>query len=83
MNDRTFEIAKRWGFVCDFDIHGKYQIFPHRADEKWELQLVDERWLLVVGDVPQVFCYPSEAIAFLERRYLSKKTLVSSSLLLN
>lgn len=78
MNDRIFSQAHTWGFVCDSDAMGKYQIFPQKTTERWKLQLIGERWLLTVGDVPQILFHPSEAIAFLERRRPSAKTLTEA-----
>jgi hypothetical protein len=79
MNDRIFSQAHTWGFICDSDAVGNYQIFPQKTAERWKLQLAGERWLLIVGDVPQILFYPSEAVAFLERCRLSAKTLTEAS----
>jgi hypothetical protein len=83
MNDRILNLAQAWGFICNFDVQGKCQILPQQVAERWKLQLVGERWLLVVNDVPQILCHLSEAIAFLERQRPTAKTLTLRSLLLN
>ena len=81
MNNRVLSQASTWGFVCHCDVQGKCQILPQKSTEKWILHLVGERWLLIVGDVPQMICYPSEAIAFLERRHQTAKIFTPPSLL--
>lgn len=73
--------ANTWGFVCHYDVQGKCQILPQKSTERWILHLVGERWLLIVGDVPQMICHPSEAIAFLERRRQTAKIFTPPSLL--
>jgi hypothetical protein len=60
--------ASAWGFVCESDAKGNWQIFPCQKTERWQLQQLDDRWLLLVGGVQQVNLYPPEAIAFLNRR---------------
>lgn len=60
--------ALSWGFVCECDHLGNMQILPSRETGRWELHEVGDRWLLLVGGVPQVNLHPVEAIAFLERR---------------
>jgi hypothetical protein len=62
--------ALSWGFVCDHDQLGNRQIFPLQATERWELREDGERWLLLVGGVPQVLLHAPETISFLERRRL-------------
>ena len=67
--------AKDWGFVCEHDQTGNWQIFSHQKTAQWELRLVGDRFLLIVGGVPQVNLHPPEAIAFLERRRSNQKEL--------
>ncbi|MBD2439770.1 hypothetical protein [Nostoc sp. FACHB-110] len=62
--------AKLWGFKCEFDSYGKSIILPQNPQERWKLRIDnEERWLLVVGNVPQMFCTSLEVKFFLERRY--------------
>jgi len=63
--------ASSWGFICECDQMGIWRIIPSQETERWELQQVEDRWLLVVGGIPQVNLHQSEAIAFLERRRTS------------
>ncbi len=74
INDEILNQAHSWGFVCDLEPQGEYQILPKQVTERWKLQLVGDRWILHVNDVPQILCHPSEAIAFLERRRPPAKT---------
>ena len=75
MTTNVLNQAKEWGFVCERDRTGNWQIFPLQKTARWELRLVGERFLLLVGGVPQVNLHPPEAIAFLERRRSSQKGL--------
>lgn len=68
MTNRVLSQASSLGFTCECDQIGNWQILPFRQAERWKLQQVGERWLLLVGDIPQVNLHPPEAIAFLERR---------------
>ncbi len=70
MIETVLDLAKSCGFVCKKDIEGSWQIFPQQPTERWKMHLSGDRWLLIVGDVPQVKLHPHEAIAFLERRGL-------------
>jgi hypothetical protein len=80
MKEMIIKQAKAWGFKCEFDKHEKYQILPQNHQERWKLQIADEgRWLLIVGDVPQMLCFSSEVIKFLERRRYTKNTSTVSS----
>lgn len=68
MSNRVLNQASSLGFMCECDQKGNWQILPPQQTERWLLQQVGERWLLLVGGVPQVNLHPPEAIAFLERR---------------
>lgn len=63
--------ALSWEFVCEQDQLGNRQIFPLQPTERWELREEGERWLLLIGGVPQVFLHAPEAISFLERRSIN------------
>ncbi len=60
--------AKAWGFICERNQKSNWRLFSQQKTARWELQLVEDRWLLIVGNVLQVNLRPAEAIAFLERR---------------
>jgi hypothetical protein len=77
MTDRIFSQAdilsqaEALGFVCECDLQGSCQILPPQKTERWKLQQVEDRWLLLVGNVPQINCRLCEVMIFLERRWLS------------
>lgn len=75
MTEMILSQAEKWGFICDDAIPGKWQIFPQQKTEKWKLQVVGDRWLLVVGEVPQMNLRPEETLAFLQRRRSNLKNL--------
>jgi len=68
MNASVLNQAKDWGFICECDQTDTWQILPQKRIARWKLRLVGERYLLIVGGVPQVNLHPPEALAFLERR---------------
>jgi len=68
MAENVLSQAKSWGFICHSEHHGTWQILPRQKNERWKLQLEEDRWLLIVGDVPQISFHAHEAIAFLELR---------------
>jgi hypothetical protein len=75
MIEKILTQAKAWGFVCEYDLQGNWHILPQQETERWKLQLVGDRWLLLIGDVPQINLHPPEAIIFLSRRWSSSKNL--------
>lgn len=70
MRETVLSQAKAWGFVCEEVTQNTWQIVPQRQTERWKLKSVGDRWLLIVGEIPQINLHPHEAIAFLERRRL-------------
>jgi len=60
--------ASAWGFICHSEPNGTWQILPQQKDERWKLHLEGDRWLLIVGNVPQISFHLHEAIAFLQFR---------------
>lgn len=77
MNNKVFTQAQCWGFICKSDAPTRCLILPQKTTESWKLQLVEDKWLLIVNNVPQMLCHPSEAVAFLKRRCPQTKTLVA------
>lgn len=73
MTENVLSQASAWGFVCHSEHDGTWQILPQQKNERWKLQLEGDRWLLIVGNVPQISFHPHEAIAFLELRRSSLK----------
>lgn len=73
MTENVLGQARAWEFVCHCEHDGTWQILPQQKNERWKLQLEGNRWLLIVGNVPQINFYPHEAINFLELRRSSSK----------
>jgi len=67
MKETVLKQARAWGFICQKDTQETWEILPKQPTERWKMKLVEDRWLLIVGNVPQINFYPHEAIAFLER----------------
>ena len=44
------------------------KILPRRKSERWRLNLIEDRWLLSIGNVPQIQFSSQEALAFITRR---------------
>ncbi len=63
-------LAKTWGFLVETNSRGNWQILP--ATKGWKLQQTEDRWLLTIGNVPQVKLHSDEALAFLKRRLSSQ-----------
>lgn len=59
-----------WGFICQIQESNSWLILPQQPNQRWKLQQVENRWILILGDVPQLRLYAQEAIAFLEARRL-------------
>jgi len=68
MIEEILSKAEAWNFVCQCDHHNKCQILPQQKTERWKLLLVADRWMLIVGDVPQINLRPEEALVFLKSR---------------
>ncbi len=72
MLDPVISQAMIWGFICDCQESKSLLISP-QPNQRWKLQQDEDRWILMVGNVPQLRLYASEAIAFLEARWLENK----------
>jgi hypothetical protein len=60
--------AEAWGFLVESNRNGNCQVLPQQRSENWKLQQAEDKWLLLIGNVPQVKLHPNEAISFLNRR---------------
>lgn len=60
--------AEVWGFLVESNRNSNWQVLPQQPTENWKLQQTEDRWLLIIGNVPQVKLHPNEAISFLNRR---------------
>ena len=68
MLDPVVSQAKTWGFICQRQESNLWQINPQQTSQKWQLEQVEDRWILLVEGVPQLCLDPEGAIAFLETR---------------
>ena len=68
MAQSLLDKASSCGCVCKRQLSGNWKIIPSQKTARWELQQVEDRWLLVAGGVAQVNLHPTEAEAFLKRR---------------
>lgn len=62
--------AKTWGFICQCQESKLWLILPQQTSQKWQLEQVEDRWILSVGGVSQLHLDTEGAIAFLESRRL-------------
>jgi hypothetical protein len=69
MSEPVVSQAKSWGFKCELTAGGNWQISSPQLKETWQLSELEERWLLSVGNVPQINLSADEALRFLERRH--------------
>lgn len=60
--------ASSCGCVCKCDSLGNWKIIPPKKTARWELQQVEDRWLLVAGDMAQASLNATEAEVFLKLR---------------
>jgi hypothetical protein len=71
--ENLLSLAETSGFLVQSDRHGNRQVLPQQPTEKWKLQQTEDRWLLIIGNVPQVKLHLDDAIAFLKRRLLTHR----------
>jgi hypothetical protein len=70
MRDLVISQAQRLGFTCELTADNQnWQVVCRLPTENWELYPFEDRWLLSVKKVPQMYLSASEAIGFLERRH--------------
>ncbi len=68
MTENVVSQARDWGFICNCEPAGPWQIISQQKSQRWKLQSEGDRWLLIVGNIPQISFLPHEAIVFLELR---------------
>lgn len=69
MSNNLLEQARLSGFIYQVNNQGYGQITPSQSGQPWKLQQIeDQRWLLIINEIPQISFIPSEAVAFLQRR---------------
>lgn len=67
--DSVVSQARTWGFICQCQ-GASWLIFPRQTNQRWKLQQVENRWILSVGDVPQLYLHSQEASSFLKHHRL-------------
>lgn len=65
MADLVLLQAQQLNFPCRQDNAGNWQILPRHDRDRWQLDSVEGRWILIVAGVPQIRLSPQEAIKFL------------------
>jgi hypothetical protein len=73
MMENLLSQAEDWGFLVESNRNGNWQVLSQQPTENWKLQQTEDRWLLLIGNVPQVKLHPNEAISFLKRRLLRQR----------
>ena len=73
MRESVVSQAKSWGFTCQLTASGNWQIFSPQPKERWQLSELENRWMLKLGNVPQIYLTHPEALRFLERRFLDNR----------
>ncbi|MDY7005767.1 MAG: hypothetical protein SWX82_18030 [Cyanobacteriota bacterium] len=73
MTDVIINHAQKFGFFCNHDFLGSWQIVSHPRTPIWKLHQQKEDWLLLISDEPHLILLPEEVIAFLRWRWSIKK----------
>ncbi|NEP88679.1 MAG: hypothetical protein F6K18_18575 [Okeania sp. SIO2C2] len=73
MTDVIINHAQKFGFFCNYDLLGFWQIVSHPRTPVWKLRQQKEDWLLLISDEPHLILLPEEVIAFLRWRWSTKK----------
>ncbi|NEQ74330.1 MAG: hypothetical protein F6K23_15560 [Okeania sp. SIO2C9] len=73
MTDLIINHAQKFGFFCNHDLFGSWQIVSHPRTPIWKLLQQKEDWLLFISDEPHLILLPEEVIAFLRWRWSTKK----------
>ncbi|GGA25063.1 hypothetical protein [Okeania sp. KiyG1] len=73
MTDVIINHAQKFGFFCNHDLLGSWQIVSHPRTPVWKLRQQKEDWLLLISDEPHLILLPEEVIAFLRWRWSTKK----------
>lgn len=69
MDESVIQLAKQLGFECQTNSHGSWQIFSVHKCENWQLTQSENKWILSIKDVNQVYLNSYEAMKFIKRRY--------------
>lgn len=77
MTDLIINHAEKFGFFCNHDLLGHWQIISNPKRPQWKLHQQEEDWLLLIADEPHLILLPEEVIAFLRWRWLTQKQQAS------
>ena len=77
MMENLVSQAEVWGFLVESNRNGNWQVLPQQPTENWKLQQTEDRWLLIIGNVPQVKLHPNEAISFFKSPFTKTKESVA------
>ena len=69
MDNSVVTFAKKLGCICKQTQYEKWEISSSAKAETWKLARTEERWLLSINSIPQLYLSDQQAITFLERRY--------------
>lgn len=67
MTENLLNLAQTRGFVCAKDIQNNWQIFLPHPTENWKLQQVEDKWLVLIAETPQLLFGLEGAKTFLEQ----------------
>ena len=67
MTENLLNLAQTRGFVCAKDIQNNWQIFLPHPTENWKLQQVEDKWLVLIAETPQLLFGLEGAKSFLEQ----------------
>ncbi|WP_052055225.1 hypothetical protein [Myxosarcina sp. GI1] len=73
LSDLVVSQARVWGFICNYrESNSSWSIAPKKISQRWRLLQAEDRWVLMIGEVSQLYLNAEEAIAFLEARQRKK-----------
>jgi hypothetical protein len=61
--------ARKFGFTCQLNDEGLWEISASSPQQRWKISQFEERWLLSISNIPQMYLTSSEVELFLKRRY--------------
>lgn len=68
MIEQVVNQAIAWGFPCQQNTEGNWYISPKQQRERWQLSQSEERWLLSIDKIPQLYLVSDAVLTFLQGR---------------
>ena len=68
MENLVVSLGKKLGCICKQTKDRRWEIISPTPGETWKLSRTEQRWILSLNGVPQMYFSDQEAIQFLERR---------------